>query len=58
MKQKWKEWFTDECYTCGRDLTVEGIIYVINNVQGICAECYDSVKIFLVDMDIKELEKP
>jgi len=56
MKQKWKDWFTDECDTCGSDLTVDGMVYVIRNKQGICAECYESVKIYLIDVTVQEIE--
>jgi hypothetical protein len=56
MKQKWKDWFTDECDTCGSDLTVDGIVYVINKRQGICANCYERVEIFLIDMTVEEIE--
>tara|TARA_R100001082_G_scaffold1017_1_gene867 strand:- start:9449 stop:9631 length:183 start_codon:yes stop_codon:yes gene_type:complete len=59
MIQKWRDYFTDECDTCGGDLTKDGVVYIINNVQGICADCYESVSIFLIDMDIdiKKKEK-
>ena len=56
MIRKWIDYFTDECDTCQGDLTKDGIVYVINNVQGICADCYESVSIFLIN--IKEMEKP
>jgi len=56
MKRKWKDWFTDECNTCGTDLTKEGMVYVIRNKQGICAECYESVKIYLIDVTVEEIE--
>ena len=56
MKQKWKDWFTDECDTCGSDLTVDGMVYVINRKQGICADCYERVEIFLIDMTVEEIE--
>ena len=56
MKQKWKDWFTDECDTCGSDLTVDGMVYVINRKQGICSNCYERVEIFLIDMTVEEIE--
>jgi len=56
MKQKWKDWFTDECDTCGEDFTKDGMVYVINQKQGICAHCYERVEIFLLDMDIDEIK--
>jgi hypothetical protein len=56
MKQKWKDYFTDECDTCGGDLAKDGLVYVIRGRQGICAECYDSVSVFLIDMTVEEIE--
>ena len=56
MKQKWKDWFTDECDTCGEDFTKDGMVYVINKKQGICADCYERVEIFLLDMEIDEIK--
>ena len=55
MIRKWIDYFTDECDTCGEDLTKDGIIYIINNVQGICADCYESVSIFLIDIEKEKL---
>jgi len=52
--QKWRDYFTDECDTCGGDLTKDGMVYVINDVQGICADCYESVKIFLIDIKMEK----
>ena len=51
MIQKWIDYFTDECDTCGEDFTKNGMIYIINNVLGICADCYESVSIFLIDIE-------
>ena len=57
MKQKWKDWFTDECDTCSEDLTKEGMVYIINRKLGICADCYESVCVFLVDVEINEIHE-
>jgi len=57
MKQKWKDWFTEECNTCGGSMKTEGMVYVIRNVHALCHECYDSIKIYLIDMDIKEIHE-
>ena len=40
--------------TSGRQklaVTKDGVVYIINNVQGICADCYESVSIFLIDIE-------
>ena len=55
MIQKWKDYFTNECDTCYADLTKDGIVYVINRKQGICADCYERVEIFLIDEQIEEI---
>ena len=57
MIRKWKDYFTDECDTCGQDLTKEGMVYVIRNKQGICGDCYESIKIYLIDVDIHEIHE-
>jgi len=51
MKEKWKDWFTDECDICKSDLTKEGMVYVIRNKQGICIECYETIVIYLIDVN-------
>ena len=56
MIRKWIDYFTDECDTCGSDLTEKGMVYVINRKQGICANCYERVEIFLIDMTVEEIE--
>ena len=57
MRQKWKDWFTEECNTCGESLTKEGMVYVIRNAHALCHECYDSIKIYLIDIDIEEIHE-
>ena len=57
MKQKWKDWFTDECNTCGESMKPEGLVYVIRNLHDLCHECYDSIKVYLIDMDIQEIHE-
>ncbi len=51
MKQKWKDWFTDVCNACEEDLTKEGLVYVICDSIGICATCYETIKIYLIDVN-------
>ena len=55
MMRKWRDWFTDMCDVCGEDLTKEGMVYIIKQKLGICAECYESVRIYLVDVEIEEI---
>ena len=55
MMRKWRDWFTDMCDVCGEDLTKEGMVYIIKQKLGICAECYESVRIYLVDVEIDEI---
>jgi len=57
MKQKWKDWFTDECNTCGESMKQEGMVYVIRNTHALCQECYESIKIHLIDIDIHEIHE-
>ena len=57
MKQKWKDWFTDECNTCGENMKQEGMVYVIRNTHALCQECYESIKIYLIDIDIHEIHE-
>ena len=57
MKEKWKDWLTEECNTCGGDLKKEGMVYVIRNVHALCHECYDSIKVYLIDIDIDEIHE-
>jgi len=57
MKQKWKDWFTDECNTCGESMKTEGMVYVIRNTHALCQECYESIKIYLIDVDIHEIHE-
>ena len=57
MKQKWKDWFTEECDTCGEPFTKEGMIYIIKNAIGICADCYESVRVYLLDIEIDEIHE-
>ena len=57
MKQRWKDWFTDQCETCEVELTKEGMVYIINKKIGICADCYESVMINLLDVDIDEIHE-
>ena len=53
--RKWKDYFCDVCDTCGKALTIDGLVYVICDKQGICADCYESIKIYTVDYEeIKE----
>ena len=55
MMRKWRDWFTDVCDVCEKALTKDGLVYVIRDKQGICADCYESIKIYLVDYEeIKE----
>tara|TARA_R100001530_G_scaffold5375_1_gene6671 strand:- start:2805 stop:3065 length:261 start_codon:yes stop_codon:yes gene_type:complete len=56
MIRKWKDYFTNICDVCGIELTKDGIVYVIRDKQGICAECYDTVKIYLIDVTVDEIE--
>ena len=56
MIRKWKDYFTNICDVCGIELTKDGIVYVIRDKQGICAECYESVKIYLIDVTVEEIE--
>jgi len=55
MMRKWRDWFTDMCDVCGEDLTKEGMVYIIKQKLGICADCYESVRIYLVDVEIEEI---
>tara|TARA_R100000742_G_C4225452_1_gene48197 strand:- start:516 stop:662 length:147 start_codon:yes stop_codon:yes gene_type:complete len=43
------------CDVCGEDLTKEGMVYIIKQKLGICADCYESVRIYLVDVEIEEI---
>ena len=52
----WKDYFSDVCNACEVDLTEEGLVYVIRDSIGICATCYDTIKIYLIDEIVKELE--
>ena len=56
MIRKWRDYFTDVCSVCEADLTKEGLVYVIRNSIGICATCYETVEIYLIDEVVKELE--
>ena len=47
MMRKWRDWFTDVCDVCEKALTIDGLVYVIRDKQGICADCYESIKIYL-----------
>ena len=53
--RKWRDYFTDTCDVCEDDLTKEGIVYIIKQRLGICADCYDSVRIYLIDVEIEEI---
>ena len=53
--RKWRDWFTDTCDVCEEDLTKEGMVYIIKERLGICADCYESVRIYLIDVDIKQI---
>ena len=55
MIRKWKDYFTDECDTCDGDLTKEGLVYVIRNRIGICADCYEGIQVFLIDEYIEKI---
>ena len=55
MIWKWKDYFTNICDTCGEDLTKEGIVYIIKEKLGVCVECYDSVRIYLIDEEMMPL---
>jgi hypothetical protein len=55
MIRKWKDYYTDTCDVCEEDLTKEGIVYIIKQRLGICADCYESVRIYLIDVDIKQI---
>ena len=55
MMRKWRDWFTDTCDVCGEDLTKEGMVYIIKQRLGMCADCYESVRIYLVDVEIEEI---
>ena len=55
MMRKWRDWFTDVCDVCEKALTIDGLVYVIRDKQGICAECYESIKIYLIDEEIMPL---
>tara|TARA_Y100001973_G_scaffold37418_1_gene56294 strand:+ start:1664 stop:1843 length:180 start_codon:yes stop_codon:yes gene_type:complete len=55
MMRKWRDWFTDMCDVCEEDLTKEGMVYIIKQKLGICADCYESVRIYLVDVEIEEI---
>ena len=57
MMRKWKDWFTEECNTCGESLTKEGMVYVIRNAHALCHECYEGIKIYLIDIDIQEIHE-
>jgi|TARA_X000001382_G_scaffold91751_2_gene66260 hypothetical protein len=56
MIQKWKDYYTDTCDVCGEDLTKEGMVYIIKQKLGICADCYESVSINLINVEIGEEE--
>ena len=56
MIQKWKDYYTDTCDVCGEDLTKEGMVYIIKQRLGICADCYESVSIYLINVEIGEEE--
>tara|TARA_R100000458_G_scaffold743_1_gene616 strand:+ start:672 stop:851 length:180 start_codon:yes stop_codon:yes gene_type:complete len=55
MIQKWKDYYTDSCDVCEEDLTKEGMVYIIKQRLGICADCYESVRIYLINVDINEI---
>ena len=52
--REWKDYFTDVCNTCEEDLTKEGLVYVIRDSIGICAMCYETIKIYLIDEVIEK----
>ena len=53
--REWKDnYFTDVCNSCGKALTIDGLVYVIRDEQGICADCYESIKIYVIDYDVIE----
>ena len=55
MIRKWKDYYTDSCDVCEEDLTKEGMVYIIKQRLGICADCYESVRIYLINVDINEI---
>ena len=57
MIRKWIDYFAGECDTCGEELANKGILYLIKNTIGICVDCYESVSIYLVDVDIDEIHE-
>ena len=56
MIRKWKDYYTDTCDVCEEDLTKEGMVYIIKQRLGICADCYESVSINLINVEIGEEE--
>ena len=54
---KTKDWFTDECNSCGDSLAREGIVYVIHSSYAICQRCYQNIKVHLIDIDIDEIHE-
>jgi hypothetical protein len=55
MIRKWKDYYTDTCDVCEENLTNEGMVYIIKQRLGICADCYESVRIYLIDVEIDKI---
>tara|TARA_R110000824_G_scaffold324271_1_gene511224 strand:+ start:917 stop:1162 length:246 start_codon:yes stop_codon:yes gene_type:complete len=53
---KTKDWFTDECNSCGDSLSEDGMVYVIQSSYAICQKCYENIKVYLVNIEIEEIE--
>jgi len=53
--RKWRDYFTDTCDVCEEDLTKEGIVYIIKQRLGICADCYESVSIYLINVEVDKI---
>jgi len=52
-----KDWFTDECNSCGESLAKEGIVYVIHSSYVICQGCFENIKVYLIDIDVDEIHE-
>ena len=52
-----KDWFTDECNSCGESLAKEGIVYVIHSSYVICQGCFKNIKVYLIDIDVDEIHE-
>ena len=57
MIKKWRDYFGGECDACGESISKEGILYVLNESMGVCIDCYEDIKIYIVREEIYILER-